>query len=431
MSIWKHGRALVWLVMLGCAAGGTIRAENRIALVMGNGSYPATQNLQNAPRDAVAVAEALKLRQFTVINSQVEDLDHDGMAKCLELLGDYKETPLDLVVFYFAGHSVEHAGELFLLPAKARITSAEDFEDKAFPLRRCIERVRALKGRRFLFLVDGCRNSPSYNGASQQKSTSYPLSDRVCIALATGQGKYSHDFGKVAVHGPFAAALLDGLKTPGATVDNLLNHVRRTVAARTGNQQVPTVFRADGEWDQVVLTPNGFREPLLQTPSVVLKHPVYLHDGEGKPCGILLPKAQAIPQAVQVVQNGKDPAWYNVTLTGWMVQKNQRSRKTFLEDLNNGSWRVLKQIPAGAWSANTLKLRSERSLKDDAPFATLKEGALLMNSSGMSEDGREWRFGQWTGFTIPDIAVSDEDLKTSGLVPGPAGPLAVDLSPSR
>lgn len=392
-----------------------LHAGGKIAIVIGNGEYPAMQNLVNAPGDAAALAEALKARRFTVVNSKVENLDHDGMARCLEQLGPYKQTQLDLVVFYFAGHSVEHGGELYLLPAKSRITAVEDFEDKAFPLRRCVDRLRGLNANRVLMLLDGCRNHPA-NGGQTPKKASYPLSDGLCIMLATSQGKLTHDFGKIDSHGPFAAALLDGLKVPGASVDMIASHLRRTVTTRTNGAQTPVVLRADGEWDQVSLTPRDFREPSAASTNVVLTRPVYLIDATGKRCGILPPIADNQASPAKLERNAFDPSWINVSLTGWMVARSSASGKIFLGDLRNGFSRVEKQsATSDRWSANSLKLRTRQSLDQDACFAALAEGSMVRNLRTEEIDGRTWQQVEWSGFVLSEGTVIEEDLVASGL----------------
>lgn len=399
------------LAMLAC----DLQAGGKIAIVIGNGEYPAMQNLVNAPGDATALAVALKARQFTMVNSKVENLDHDGMARCLEQLGPYKQAQLDLVVFYFAGHSVEHDGELYLLPAKSRITAVEDFEDKAFPLRRCVDRLRGLNASRVLMLLDGCRNHPS-NGGQTPKKTSYPLSDGLCIMLATSQGKPTHDFGKIDSHGPFAAALLDGLKVPGASVDMIASHLRRTVTTRTSGEQTPVVLRADGEWDQVSLTPRDFREPLAGASKVVFTQPVYLIDATGKRCGVLSLTADNEASQAKLERNAFDPSWINVSLTGWMVAKSNTSGKVFLGDMRNGYSRVERQsVESERWSANSLKLRTRQSLDQDACFAVLAEGCMVRNIRTDEIDGRTWQQVEWSGFVLPGGIVIEEELLASGL----------------
>src|SRR5450432_125417 len=79
------------------------RADQRIALVVGNGAYKNVQQLPNPPISAKAMAELLRKAGFDVIEGT--DLNREEMTERLLEFGRKAEAA-DLAVFYYSGHAV-------------------------------------------------------------------------------------------------------------------------------------------------------------------------------------------------------------------------------------------------------------------------------------------------------------------------------------
>src|SRR5437763_17065124 len=92
---------LAWLLPTAAAADGT--APRRVALVIGNGGYQHTIQLQNPPNDARAVAQKLRELGFDVVEGI--DLDQSGMRARLAAFARQLEGA-DAALFYYAGHGL-------------------------------------------------------------------------------------------------------------------------------------------------------------------------------------------------------------------------------------------------------------------------------------------------------------------------------------
>src|ERR1700730_7372711 len=96
-------------------------AQNRIALVIGNDSYPnlpADKQLAKAANDARAVGDALEKMGFSVVRG--ENLDRQGMVdRIFEFTR--KIRPGDRAVMFYAGHGVSISGGNYLLPSDVRL----------------------------------------------------------------------------------------------------------------------------------------------------------------------------------------------------------------------------------------------------------------------------------------------------------------------
>src|SRR5688572_27460066 len=99
------------LATLAVAAQAT--ASERVALVIGNGSYRGATPLKNPVNDAKAVAASLERLGFAV--HLATELDQKGMLEALDkfssLLPDAKAA-----LFYYSGHGMQLDQQNFLLP---------------------------------------------------------------------------------------------------------------------------------------------------------------------------------------------------------------------------------------------------------------------------------------------------------------------------
>src|SRR3981189_3756607 len=100
--------------------------EQRIALVIGNSNYQNAVQLPNPANDAKAVAQLLNTGGFEVISAT--DLSHNQMIQAIQ---DFSgkiagRGPKPVAMVYYAGHGVQLAGENYLVPVDANISSEPD-----------------------------------------------------------------------------------------------------------------------------------------------------------------------------------------------------------------------------------------------------------------------------------------------------------------
>ena len=129
-------------------------AENRVALVIGNGEYIGQPHLPNPPHDAEDMAAALEALGFKVI--QGTNLDKAGFdAKLHEF--SRSTTDADVAIFFYSGHGMQINGINYLVPVDAPITK-EDLEFQTVTLdfvQKLLERAKTK-----IVMLDACRNNP-------------------------------------------------------------------------------------------------------------------------------------------------------------------------------------------------------------------------------------------------------------------------------
>src|SRR5262252_10808525 len=100
----------------------TAAAEQRVALVIGNGQYKDSP-LLNPVNDARAIGEALSRAGFRVV--QKENIGRAEMQLALRDFGDSLKAG-GVGLFYFAGHGVQVKGRNYLVPVDASIEREDE-----------------------------------------------------------------------------------------------------------------------------------------------------------------------------------------------------------------------------------------------------------------------------------------------------------------
>src|SRR5262245_62023006 len=104
-------------------SGGPCFADNRVALVIGNGAYRNAAPLSNPRSDAEDVAAALKRIGFDTILGL--DLDKAGMDEfSIRFARAAREA--DVAMVFYAGHAMQHGGINYLMPIDARLADEAD-----------------------------------------------------------------------------------------------------------------------------------------------------------------------------------------------------------------------------------------------------------------------------------------------------------------
>jgi uncharacterized protein len=226
-------------------------AADRVALVIGIGSYRHVTPLKNAVNDAVAIAHTLKSIGFDV--TELTDAPRADLARAL---GDFtfRAETADLALIYFAGHGVEVQGENFLIPVDADVRSNQDIQRQSVSLKDFLAAVDSARKMRVVIL-DSCRDNPFPDSLRFEASVeaegarvvgrggglAAPSPDRgTLVAYAARDGQVALD--GQGDHSPFAIALSEKLAVPGLEISLMFRQVRDEVLARTDNLQEPHIY---------------------------------------------------------------------------------------------------------------------------------------------------------------------------------------------
>jgi uncharacterized caspase-like protein len=223
----------------------------KTALVIGNGAYRQAP-LKNPVNDAQAVASALKLLGFQVI--QRENASQREMLEALREFS-HQAAKSQVRLLYYAGHGVQIKGRNYLMPVDAEAQSEDEVAQRGADLSEVLERLAIVRGGINLVILDACRNNP-FNVALAQladargyrtRAIGAPTTNGLApvqapsgtlVAFSTAPGSISID-NALQGNSVYTKHLLTHLNIPGLPVERLFKQVRSAVAQETHQQQVP------------------------------------------------------------------------------------------------------------------------------------------------------------------------------------------------
>lgn len=231
-----------------------------VALVIGNGDYEHLADLPNPANDARAIDDLLADLGFDT--SVSSDRDGKRLRRDLERFAEDAEGA-DVAILYYSGHGIEAAGENWLVPVDADLSSLRAAGEKLVPLTDLVEEVRAGVSV-VIVMLDACRSNPfpadallqTRPGAPAQQVTAAGLGrPRGAVTLAAPDAGgdatlgtvigFAAEPGSVALDGapgsnsPYAAALLKHLGAGGAAFSDIMTMVTEEVYLETGGRQRP------------------------------------------------------------------------------------------------------------------------------------------------------------------------------------------------
>ena len=102
------------------------RAENRVALVIGNGAYQNVARLDNPTNDAKLMAETLSGLGFKLVGGGAQiNLDKASMDNAIASFGS-QVVGANVALFYYAGHGVQVRGSNYMVPVGANPAKEAD-----------------------------------------------------------------------------------------------------------------------------------------------------------------------------------------------------------------------------------------------------------------------------------------------------------------
>ena len=221
-------------VVLATAAHAQQVKPSRVALVIGNGAYPAAP-LANPLNDAADIAKELEAAGFTVIRRSNASLREMHLA--LREFGD-KLGKTSTGLFYFAGHGVQVRGRNYLLPVDADIAREDEVAFSAMDLSAVMEKLDSARNPVNVVILDACRDNP-FGARFQASSRGFAQVEAppgTIIAFSTAPGSTAADGG--GRNGLYTSHLLAQMKKP-APIEETFKVVRASVRRDSQGRQVP------------------------------------------------------------------------------------------------------------------------------------------------------------------------------------------------
>jgi Caspase domain/Serpin (serine protease inhibitor) len=236
------------VVLLLCAlapivSGEAAKAENRVALIIGNAAYQNTPTLANLGNDAEDMAVALKRVGFTVLFER--DLNERGMERALATFARAAREA-DAALFYYAGHGLQYRGINYLMPIDAKLEDEFSLDFEIPRLDDVLTSLSRSRGAKILIL-DACRRNPLVEKLTGMGTTRDFMASRGLARLDATRGMvvaYSTQADQVAIDGTgrnsaFTAALVKQIDEPGLEIGSLFRRVAADVNQATGGRQFP------------------------------------------------------------------------------------------------------------------------------------------------------------------------------------------------
>ncbi|MGR3321313.1 MAG: caspase family protein [Pseudooceanicola sp.] len=223
-----------------------LAAEERIALIIGNGEYAAVTPLDNAVHDADLIAASLEALDFDV--TLLGNATQIEMRRAVAQFGRrLREAGQDAVgLFYYAGHGVQSFGANYLVPVDAQLTVAADLDLVGMEASSVLRQMASARNRTNIVILDACRNNPftdipdmDDNGLAEMKAPTGTF-----LAYATAPGAVALD--GTSGNSPFTRALASSMQDEGVPIEQVFKQVRNAVIEETGGAQTP--------WDTSSLT---------------------------------------------------------------------------------------------------------------------------------------------------------------------------------
>jgi hypothetical protein len=212
--------------------------EQRVALVIGNSNYQNAPQLANPDNDAQSMAQFLNSAGFEVVAAT--DLTQNDM---LRVVQDFSAKvsargPNTVAMVYYAGHGVQLAGENYLVPVDAKVSSQTELVNNSVRLVDVMSTLETIPSRMRIVILDACRNNPfpSVNDAGRGLAiVDAPNGSIVGYSTAPGAEALDGNGG----HSPYTQAFLNVAREPNVPIEQLFKRVRLEVNQTTSGAQIP------------------------------------------------------------------------------------------------------------------------------------------------------------------------------------------------
>lgn len=232
--------AVCALSLLGASASG--RAEERIALIITNSSYPdQIGRLDNTAKDGDVMRAALEAVDFRVL-PVVQNANQQAMRQALADFVQAIETagPDAVAFLYYSGHGAadrSDRGENYLIPTEAPISTARQLPIMALSLSEVVRAVESVPAKARFVVIDACRNVAFNKGVkgSQRGFVEVSKPKGIIIGFATKPGEVAEDTNV------YSRELAVALRQPGLDATAVFKETQLKVADATDGRQVPWI----------------------------------------------------------------------------------------------------------------------------------------------------------------------------------------------
>ena len=237
--------SLIAFFLIFTGTGLLFSADNRFALVIGNGHYKDSgiSVLTNPVNDATDVAAALKGLGYNVILKTDTGL-RDMMDAVQDFSFNLRRSPENEGLFWFAGHGLSVRGIHYMLPVDVDPVNDNIIARGSYSVDDLMEEIGNARNRTNLVVIDACRNTLLPGGSRSVGSRGLAVLAADDYRVAGNKIVYSTMAGRTAADGlpgsrnsPFAQAFIQNIGKPESFDDVFLDIANETMRLTRGEQQ--------------------------------------------------------------------------------------------------------------------------------------------------------------------------------------------------
>ena len=221
----KWSTVIIGILILLSPTTSLSAAEQRTALVIGNGAYKSSP-LRNPVNDASEFADALHNLGFSVILKT--NADQRTMEESMRDFGKKLKSG-GVGLFYFAGHGLQVKGRNYLIPVDADLNSEADVKYESVDAGRVLAQMEEAENGLNIIILDACRDNPFARSfrSSDRGLAKMDAPEGSILAYATAPGSIAAD--GTGRNGLYTSKLLKNIQTPGLPIELFFKEVRRDV----------------------------------------------------------------------------------------------------------------------------------------------------------------------------------------------------------
>jgi formylglycine-generating enzyme required for sulfatase activity len=212
-----------------------LSAENRTALVIGNGSYTRLPALAQPVAEARQMKEALESIGFTVIF--VQDASRKGIMEGVRLFNEELNRKGGIAFFHYGGHGIQTGGRNWLIPVDADISAEWEVEATCVDVNYVLAAMEDSVSTSNIIVLDACRDNP-LTGSGRSSVRGFARMDAPENTIIV----YSANEGETAQDGLFTPILIRRIREGGMEFSDMIKVVRKEVFDASGGKQRPAEY---------------------------------------------------------------------------------------------------------------------------------------------------------------------------------------------
>ena len=215
-------------------------AQERLALVIGNGDYYSVPSLANPVHDAKYMAIVLKNLGFKVILKL--NANKKAMKKAVREFGQGLHRN-DVALFYYSGYGLQFNNQNYLVPVKANIKTYNNIKFEGFDVKNVLHKMQKANSDGVnIVILDASRDNmfQSYlktkKGLAEMKA---PLGFLLAYASAPNTPSYGNNKQRNSIYTAYLLNALSNNQQVSLSIFDMLRKVKTQVVAKTNRKQVP------------------------------------------------------------------------------------------------------------------------------------------------------------------------------------------------